>query len=210
MTAVVVVSTGEQIRAELALAAASLRESFQHYLTAGELLTEEKTRLPHGAWLPWLAENVGIQEREAQRYMRLAEHREALEQANPSGLTDLSIERALKQIAKPKPKPDVAAALRGFGRDHDEQPAPDDPDERARRLDAARERLQTEPIELTASEWRQLRRIADHAAQANEDIRAVAEDGLSSFAAAELWRHAEGQFRHAAALVGDLAFGRET
>ena len=39
---------------------------------AGALLLEVKRSMPHGAFLPWLSENVTVSERQAQRYMRVA------------------------------------------------------------------------------------------------------------------------------------------
>ena len=39
---------------------------------AGDLLVEVKTDLPHGAFLPWLAEHCEVGQRQAQRSMRLS------------------------------------------------------------------------------------------------------------------------------------------
>ncbi len=43
------------------------------YKAAGRELLEAKTKLPHGAWLPWLCEHFSLSAREAQRYMQLAD-----------------------------------------------------------------------------------------------------------------------------------------
>lgn len=49
------------------------RLSVQHALTAGRLLLEAKTRVPHGRWIPWVEANCRFALRTAQAYMRLAE-----------------------------------------------------------------------------------------------------------------------------------------
>lgn len=68
---------------------------------AGTALLQAKANVGHGEWLPWLAENIEFDERVAQRYMRLAEHREVLK---AKGASDLGIEAALKQISTPRPE----------------------------------------------------------------------------------------------------------
>lgn len=62
----------------------------------GERLIEAKELLPHGAWLPWLAEEVEFSERTAQNFMRLAR-----EWRNPQALADLGKEKALKLLILP-------------------------------------------------------------------------------------------------------------
>lgn len=66
------------IRREHAAGAGKAAEALAHARRAGELLAEAKARLPHGAWLPWLAEHAAVTPRQAQRYMRLAEHWEQI------------------------------------------------------------------------------------------------------------------------------------
>lgn len=44
----------------------------QRAIEAGHLLIEAKAALSHGQWLPWLRDQVGLSERSAQGYMRLA------------------------------------------------------------------------------------------------------------------------------------------
>lgn len=39
---------------------------------AGELLTQAKSMLPHGQWLPWLEANCEVSARQAQRYMQVS------------------------------------------------------------------------------------------------------------------------------------------
>jgi site-specific DNA-methyltransferase (adenine-specific) len=53
----------------------------EHAMNAGQALIEAKGRVPHGEWLPWLAENFEASERTAQNYMTVA--------ANPQRAADL-------------------------------------------------------------------------------------------------------------------------
>ena len=41
-------------------------------IEAGKLLLQVKASLPHGAWTTWLNTNIGVCERQAQRYMSAA------------------------------------------------------------------------------------------------------------------------------------------
>lgn len=90
-----------QIRHELQLGA-------QHAARAGALLTQAKAALPHGEWLPWLAEHCQMADRTAQKYMRLHTKMAALPGSKyaPAG-TYLTINAALKQLATPRPEPDI-------------------------------------------------------------------------------------------------------
>lgn len=65
-------------------------------LSIGQRLIEAKAMLPHGEWLPWLTEQVEFSERQAQRFMRLAQ-----EWANPTALSDLGATKALALLALP-------------------------------------------------------------------------------------------------------------
>ena len=65
-------------------------------LGIGQRLIEAKAMLPHGEWLPWLTEQVEFSERQAQRFMRLAQ-----EWANPTALSDLGATKALALLALP-------------------------------------------------------------------------------------------------------------
>jgi hypothetical protein len=58
----------------------------------GELLTEIKALLPHGAWLNWLALNVTFKLGMAQRYLRIFENKEQLLKASQAThLTDTNL-----------------------------------------------------------------------------------------------------------------------
>ena len=65
-------------------------------LRIGQRLIEAKAMLPHGDWLPWLTEQVEFSERQAQRFMRLAQ-----EWRNPTALSDLGATKALTLLALP-------------------------------------------------------------------------------------------------------------
>jgi len=65
-------------------------------LEIGKRLTEAKSVLPHGEWLPWLTERVEFSERTANRFMRLAR-----EWSNPTALSDLGATKALALLALP-------------------------------------------------------------------------------------------------------------
>ena len=73
------------------------RKGGEAILTIGRCLNEAKDMLPHGEWLPWLAEKVGYSEKTAQNFMRLAR-----EFSNPQALADLGATKALKLLALPR------------------------------------------------------------------------------------------------------------
>lgn len=66
------------------------------YLTIGARLIEAKSMLPHGEWLPWLAERVDISERHAQNLMRVAR-----EYSNPQTLAGLGLSKAVALLDLP-------------------------------------------------------------------------------------------------------------
>lgn len=72
------------------------RRGGEAILTIGRCLIEAKEMLPHGEWLPWLAEKVGYSQKTAQNFMRLAR-----EFSNPQALADLGATKALKLLALP-------------------------------------------------------------------------------------------------------------
>jgi Protein of unknown function (DUF3102) len=86
----------EHRRCEGAVSAA-----LEHAMNAGDLLSEAKAGLPHGAFGAWLAENFAGSDRTARAYMRVASHRGDLE-ANRQGSATLSLDGALRALATPK------------------------------------------------------------------------------------------------------------
>tara|TARA_A100001391_G_scaffold12331_3_gene7263 strand:+ start:7497 stop:8003 length:507 start_codon:yes stop_codon:yes gene_type:complete len=61
----------ESIRALVTASDAAAIESIEKAIEAGHALASAKAEAPHGTWLPFL-ERAGVQERKAQRLMKLA------------------------------------------------------------------------------------------------------------------------------------------
>jgi hypothetical protein len=75
-----------------------LRDTFEAALTIGRLLSEQKSRLPHGQFLPWLEKNVTfISESTCRRCMRLHRNRDLLKSVSVTDLTS-----AYKLLAAPR------------------------------------------------------------------------------------------------------------
>lgn len=55
------------------LAVARAGEAIQHVIAAGKLLLEVKAALPHGQFGEWMASNLQVSARQAQRYMAVAQ-----------------------------------------------------------------------------------------------------------------------------------------
>jgi hypothetical protein len=195
----VVVPTAGLIQRELELAERKLHDSLEHYLAAGAMLIEAKRSTPHGGWLPWLERYVGIGEREAQRYMQLAEHRDEIEAANPSHMSDLTLSAALRQIRKPK-SPTAAGLLRHPG--GGERTTPE------LRLVESRDGL---PAQSSAWSERQHGK-RDHALRIlRESVQLIeSTERLSSPGIAEVLRRAITQGTVALAIVDELASSFES
>jgi Protein of unknown function (DUF3102) len=82
------------IRAEHKATSDSLKQSVKHAMACGDALIEAKAQVPHGQWLPWLADNCDLSERSAQLYMRIAKNRDAIEAKYASGVADLNLNQA--------------------------------------------------------------------------------------------------------------------
>jgi len=78
-------------------ATGAARTAVQHAIECGRLLREAREQRRHGEWLAWVRNSLSFGVRQAQKYMRLAEHAHALPNAN-SG-THLSINEALELLA---------------------------------------------------------------------------------------------------------------
>ncbi|WP_267428510.1 DUF3102 domain-containing protein [Methylobacterium sp. GC_Met_2] len=83
-------------------ARSAARFSAERALAAGHLLIEAKTAVGHGEWLPWLRANLGMSERTAQGYMRLA--RTGLKSAT---VADLGLRATLTRVGRRK-APDLS------------------------------------------------------------------------------------------------------
>lgn len=55
-----------------------IRTTVEHAIKAGALLSEAKKIVPHGGWQEWLDKNTSLEARQAQRYMKVFDGREAL------------------------------------------------------------------------------------------------------------------------------------
>ena len=77
------------------------RSAVTHAVRCGELLLHAKAAVPHGGWLPWLAENTQVNERTAQLYMRLARELPKLDPSKAQRVADLPLREALRFIAGP-------------------------------------------------------------------------------------------------------------
>ena len=93
----------ERLKIEHAAIGMALKDCVAHAMAAGDILIEAKRQVGHGQWLPWL-ESCGLSERTAQRYMRIARHRFAIE-ANPTSVSDLGVSGALALLAVPRQAP---------------------------------------------------------------------------------------------------------
>ena len=79
-----------------------LRDTFDAAMEIGRLLTEQKAKLNHGQFLPWLRENADFMSvRTAQRCMRLWQHRPELKCDTVTHLTG-----ALKMLTTPRDQRD--------------------------------------------------------------------------------------------------------
>jgi hypothetical protein len=95
-------SLAQQVAHEHALAKEHAETALTHAIRCGELLLAGKRRVGHGAWLPWL-EQCGVNERQAQRYVKLYKERDLLK-LKSDACVGFTVRAALKAIAKPKPR----------------------------------------------------------------------------------------------------------
>jgi hypothetical protein len=123
-----------EIADEVVLVEDRLREGLEHAIRAGTMLTEAKSLLKHGEWLPWLESNFEWSPRMAQLYMRLSRR-----SADAAVLRSGSIRQAIEAIAEPKSLPPAKYATASFldcETDEDQMawdhanPTPEDPAER--------------------------------------------------------------------------------
>ena len=88
----------------------AMKESQSAVLRAiriGELLTEQKTELQHGEWIPWVEENLPFGREQSARYMRIYSNRDVL--ANVTCMSHLPMNQAIQMLATPKPKAETVA-----------------------------------------------------------------------------------------------------
>jgi hypothetical protein len=63
---------------------------------------QAKATVPHGGWLPWLAEHTTVGPRQAQNYMKLTRRRAEIEAANAQRDSPLPIRDAIALLASPR------------------------------------------------------------------------------------------------------------
>ena len=88
------VDLAARIRTHHEATVAALSSAVMSAMAAGDLLIEAKAALPHGQWLPWLADNCPhLSERSAQLYIKLAKHRPVIPdlELDPAGLVDQAL-----------------------------------------------------------------------------------------------------------------------
>jgi hypothetical protein len=73
----------------------------------GDLLVEAKSMVARGDWSAWLETYFPGSERSAQGYMRLSNRWDEIE-TKSAETADLTIDAAMKFLAKPKPEPELA------------------------------------------------------------------------------------------------------
>lgn len=80
------------------------RQAIEDSIEIGRLLAEIKNQVPHGSWIGYIEENFEFGERQAQKYIRLAENSERVleKRTDSSYLTEGAINGALALIATPK------------------------------------------------------------------------------------------------------------
>jgi len=101
-------SLAREINAEHRAFTAALKKTLEHAIRAGELLTEAKSKCPHGSFMEWVAENFDGSYSTASTYMRLYKDRDEL-RAKVTASVDLSISGALKALSAPEPEVAVDA-----------------------------------------------------------------------------------------------------
>lgn len=87
-----------EINSEHALALNAANQAVTHGKRVGELLLQVKADLPHGEFGAWLAENVTVSERQAQRYMQAARELPAPDKPKTDMVSYLKHEKAVKKI----------------------------------------------------------------------------------------------------------------
>jgi hypothetical protein len=100
MNTLFLVDIATRIKTEHEAVAASFKRGIEHAIAAGELLIEAKDHVPHGQWLPWLAQYCGVTPRSAQGYMKLARNRVELESKYET-VSHLTVQEALNALAAP-------------------------------------------------------------------------------------------------------------
>lgn len=98
----------DKIKGHLKAIDEAMRSSIMRAVELGELLSRAKAEIGHGDWGRWLELNCSLNERTAQRYMKLAGERKRIEEiarnksVNVSDLTISQAQRLLMQTSQDK------------------------------------------------------------------------------------------------------------
>ncbi|MBN9692502.1 MAG: DUF3102 domain-containing protein [Verrucomicrobia bacterium] len=87
-------------------------QCLQRAIRIGELLTEQKARLKHGEWLPWLRANVKFSSQTSDRYRAVYANRDKFPTVGNIGLTEAY--RMLAQTSEPSLAECEATVERGL------------------------------------------------------------------------------------------------
>lgn len=102
MSNLVLSSLATEINREHQAIEQALSSAVDHAIKAGELLTQAKASLPHGAWGVWLEENCTVSTRTANNYMRVARELPLLDDSNRQRVANLPLRDALSALAEPR------------------------------------------------------------------------------------------------------------
>ena len=95
----------EEINREHELCIGSMRNVLEHAIRVGELLIEQKEKVPYGEWDLWVQMNCTFKRRQSYNYMRVAK---SVQQG--AQLKDItSLRKAVRFLTEPdqKPKPEI-------------------------------------------------------------------------------------------------------
>jgi hypothetical protein len=93
-------NTAEEINEKHLALLGLARRGLDSAIEIGLLLQRQKESLHHGEWGEWVNANLSFDERQARKYVQLADNRELL--ANRNCDSDLGIDAAIKEIRKIK------------------------------------------------------------------------------------------------------------
>jgi DUF3102 family protein len=103
----------KEVCEHLQASATAAQNFLEHALAIGDALIRAKEQVQHGEWLPWL-KSCDVSADTAERYMKLARHRDEL---NSARVRNLSLSAAFKLVTKPQPansKPTKKTAAASF------------------------------------------------------------------------------------------------
>ena len=95
----------EEINHEHELCIGSMRNSLEHAIRVGELLTRQKEKTNYGDWIIWVQMNCRFDRSQASRYMQLYSNGDRIHHLDPK----IGMRKALRILAAAdkKPKPEI-------------------------------------------------------------------------------------------------------